>query len=44
MRDKAATIPLEIGEAGGMDIERIEALKADLTRLRAQLDAAIDRR
>ena len=41
MRDKALSIPLEIGNAGQMDMAAIQALKTDLERLRAQLDAAV---
>ena len=41
MRDRALSIPLEIGKAGQMDVPTMKALKIDLERLRAQLDAAV---
>lgn len=41
MRAKALSIPLEIGEAGQMEVKKMNALKADLARLRAKLDDAM---
>ena len=42
LKATAASVPLKVYAAGGMDQLKFNALKADLLRLRDQLDTAID--